>query len=357
MHDDGLKIVVYTITKNEEKFIRRYCDSAKEADDVVFVDTGSTDSTVQVAKECGATVHQISVSPWRFDVARNASLALLPADADVCIALDADEVLMEGWRQEVAALWKDGVTRIRYLFDWGSNVKFMSDKFHSRAGYLWKHPCHERLVPDPRLTEKYAVTQKLLVTHMPDPHKSRGQYLDLLAVGAKEDPHDSRNSFYYARELTFYSHWEKAIVELKRYLSLPTSKWGAERGYAARLIGKSLTSLGRQKEAEEWYMTATREAPERRESWVELADYYHKTSQWSKCLEAARVAIGVEGHRNDWPNDPVAWGPKPYDLLALAAYYTGDKSRAIKYGQIALEMKPDDARLLRNMQWYLGNVK
>ena len=94
-----MKVAVYTICKNEEKHVERWYDSCKEADYVLLADTGSTDRTVAIARDLGINIYEISVVPFRFDDARNASLALLPADVDYCIALDMDETLTPGWRQ------------------------------------------------------------------------------------------------------------------------------------------------------------------------------------------------------------------------------------------------------------------
>ena len=41
-----MKIVVYAICKNEEAFVERWMDSMAEADEIVVLDTGSTDGTV-----------------------------------------------------------------------------------------------------------------------------------------------------------------------------------------------------------------------------------------------------------------------------------------------------------------------
>ena len=40
-----MRIAVYTIAKNEEAFVQRWFDSAKEADHLLILDTGSTDNT------------------------------------------------------------------------------------------------------------------------------------------------------------------------------------------------------------------------------------------------------------------------------------------------------------------------
>jgi len=73
-----MKVAVYSIALNEEKFVQRWYESAKEADYLFIADTGSSDKTVEIARGLGIVCHIISVKPWRFDDARNASLALLP---------------------------------------------------------------------------------------------------------------------------------------------------------------------------------------------------------------------------------------------------------------------------------------
>ena len=64
----------------------------------MVADTGSTDDTVVLLRGKAVDVHSISIKPWRFDRAHEANLALVPADADVAICLDLDEVLLPGWR-------------------------------------------------------------------------------------------------------------------------------------------------------------------------------------------------------------------------------------------------------------------
>ena len=46
-----MKIAVYAISKNEEQFVKRFCESAKDADLILIPDTGSTDNTVIEARK------------------------------------------------------------------------------------------------------------------------------------------------------------------------------------------------------------------------------------------------------------------------------------------------------------------
>lgn len=352
MEQKKLKIAVYAISKNEEKFVKTFCDSAQGADCILIADTGSTDRTVELAREYGATVIPIYINPWRFDKARETALALLPADIDVCISLDLDEQMEPGWREEIERVWKDDTTRLRYKFDWGAGISFYYEKIHHRKGYYWHHPVHEYPVPDRRIHEVYAHTDMLLVSHHPDPEKSRGQYMPLLELAIAEDPRCPRNAFYHARELTFYSRWEEAITALKKYLDMPEATWQNERAYAMRLLGKTYGELQNYNESLAWYRRATAEAPDTREVWVELAMVCYRMHEWQECFAYAGRALAIKDKALVYTMDPEVWGSKPHDLYALAAYHLGLKDVAIEHGTIAVELSPEDQRLKDNLDFY-----
>ena len=84
------KVCVYAISKNEEKFVSRWVESMKEADEIYVLDTGSTDDTVNKLKKLGVKVKKKLIKPWRFDKARNESLKLVPKDTDICVCTDLD---------------------------------------------------------------------------------------------------------------------------------------------------------------------------------------------------------------------------------------------------------------------------
>jgi glycosyltransferase involved in cell wall biosynthesis len=350
------KICVYAISKNEAHFAQRFCESAKDADLILIADTGSTDGLPEEAAKHGAVVHHIGVVPWRFDIARNTSLALVPTDMDICISLDIDEVLQPGWREEVERAWKIGVTtRMWYLFDWSCGIVFNSNKIHSRHGYKWHHPCHEMLRPSFDMEEVYAHTEKLLIVHMPDSSKSRGSYMDLLKLSVKEDPHCPRNAFYYARELSFYGKWQESIDECHRYLALPDATWNRERCYAYRVIGRCYKELGNMREAEKSFHMAALESPDTREPWCELATLCYIEKRWPECFAYAMRALQITIRENVYTADPIVWGYQPHDLAAIAAWNIGLKDIAVREGKLALDLEPNDDRLKLNLQFYMSD--
>jgi glycosyltransferase involved in cell wall biosynthesis len=351
-----MKIAVYAISKNESQFVERFCESAADADLILIADTGSTDNTRALAEQHGATVYDICISPWRFDKARDAALALIPRDVDVCVSLDLDEVLEPGWREEIEQVWEENTTRLRYKFDWGSGITFYYEKIHHRHGYHWHHPCHEYPRADARISEVYAYTDKLLVSHYPDSTKSRGQYLDLLELSIKEDPHCPRNAFYHARELTFYKKWREAVAALNAYLILPGATWPNERCYAMRLLAKSHQELNNYSESVKWARLACAEAPNTREPWVELATIYYQQKQWHNCFSATKTALDIKDKTLVYTMDPTVWGATPHDLLAISAYNLGLYSLALEQGEIAVDLEPDNQRLADNLQFYQDKV-
>jgi glycosyltransferase involved in cell wall biosynthesis len=345
-----MKIAVYAISKNESQFVERFCRSAKDADVILIADTGSTDNTVELARSHGAIVHNVFINPWRFDKARDAALSLIPSDVDVCISLDLDEELQEGWREEIERVWQEDTTRLRYKFDWGMGIAFYYEKIHHRKGYHWHHPCHEYPVPDVRTNEVWAHTDMLLVVHKPDSTKSRGQYLDLLKVAVTEDPRCPRNAFYYARELTFYRHWNEAIAELNRYLALPAATWENERCYAMRLMGKCYDELGDFNNALKWHRLAVAEAPNTREPWVELAMFAYTKSMWLESYYAATSALQIVNKQDVYTMNPDVWTEQPHDLASIAAWHLGLKDKAVEHCQTALGYAPANERIQSNLQ-------
>jgi glycosyltransferase involved in cell wall biosynthesis len=346
-----MKVAVYAIALNEEQFVERWFESAKEADYLLIADTGSKDKTVSIAKKLGINVVPISITPWRFDDARNASLAGIPQDVDYCIALDMDEVLIPGWKQELEKAYEQNWTRPRYKYTWSwledgkPGLQYGGDKIHSRKGYRWKHPVHEVIT-----CWKDEETQGWLdleIHHYPDNNKSRAQYFPLLALSVKEDPQDDRNSFYYARELFFNNMLTEAAEEFHRYLSLSSATWNAERGRAYRYLAQCVP------EKQLDYLTKSlQEDGSRRETYIDIAFYYYKKKDWKNVLQYVEKALDIKDKPLDYLCEDFAWGSLPYDLASISCYNLKNIKLAISYGEKALELEPTNERLKNNLIHY-----
>lgn len=349
-----MTIYIYTICKNEAQFAERFMASCTKADGVYVLDTGSTDGTPERLRALGATVYEQTIAPWRFDDARNASLALLPEDADVCICLDLDEVLCHGWREALEAAWTPGTTRARYTYIWshkpdgGDGVVFYADKIHNRHGYRWTHPVHEVLTTEQ--PESCVTIPALRIDHWPDSSKSRGQYLPLLELSVAECPDDDRNMHYLGREYMFHQMWGKAIETLMRHLAMPSARWDAERAASMRYIARCCEALGDWRSAVHWLARAADEAPGQREAPYALSMLYYRRSDWPLCRYWATQTLAIAERDNNYMTEPEAWGAEPHDLLAIASWQLKDYAGAEAAAEAALRLAPDDERLRHNLE-------
>lgn len=94
------KLTVFILTGNEEIHIARAIQSARQVTDRIFViDSLSTDRTVEIARNLGATV---LVNPWTNHAMQvNWTIENIPCDCDWLLRLDADEVINSELAQEL----------------------------------------------------------------------------------------------------------------------------------------------------------------------------------------------------------------------------------------------------------------
>ena len=188
------------IVKNEEEVLGRCLDSAADlVDEIVIVDTGSTDRTKEIAARYTGKIFDF---PWRndFSAARNESFAR--ASMDYCMWLDADDVLLEGDRAAFLELKEAldpsvSVVMAPYHtgFDGSGRVTFSYYRerlVKNRAGMVWEGAVHEAVAPAGKI--RYA---DFAVTHRKarpgDPDRNLRIYQAQLDAGKTLEP---RQRFY-----------------------------------------------------------------------------------------------------------------------------------------------------------------
>lgn len=357
-----MKICVYAISKNEKKFVKRWYESMKEADEIYVLDTGSTDNTVNELKKLGVNVYQEIISPWRFDTARNKSLDLVPKDTDVCICTDLDEIFVSGWRQEIEKFWTKETTNARYNYNWSLDefgkpkVNFYIEKMHSRDNFIWTHPVHEVLKY--KGTNQHSITiDSITLNHYPDHKKSRSSYLKLLELSVKEDPEDDRNMHYLGREYMFNQLHDKCIKTLKKHLKLKSATWTLERAASMRFIARSYKAKNDFKNAKKWYLKAINEAPNLRDAYVERALLAYEENNYKAIEKYCLKALQIKNHQKVYINETFSWDSTIFDLLSLSYYYQKNYLLSLYFVDIAISMNPNDERLLNNRSFIEQKIK
>ena len=302
---------------NEAAHAERWANSAADADYRIVADTGSTDDTVERLTKAGVTVHRIAVRPWRFDDARNAAMALIPADVDVCSRMDMDAFLEPGWRPKLEAAWTPETTALfcrtvyRASVDDPTPLKSWPAKnFHHRWGYRFKRPVHEALsfAGEKEVTCDCA---DIVMYHVQDHSKpTRRQYLPLMELAHKEDPDDAQICFWLGREYMWANQHERGSELLQRYLALPSSTWPEERSEAMRYLARMQPD-----KKMVWLDKARPEAPHRREIWLDLAEEFHGQADWLNLFWACTNGIEKTHRTGSYLDDSTA-GAFGYSIWA-----------------------------------------
>lgn len=361
------KICVYAISKNEEKFVDRWVDSMSEADEIVVLDTGSTDKTVEKLKARGIKVEVKEIIPWRFDVARNESMKLIPSDCNILVCTDLDEVFDKGWSKPLREKWIEGKHRrgfYKYIWSHLSNGApgrvFIYDKIHSRD-WGWKFPVHETLWNYQTNSIDYTSEQCLYLNkevtlqHYPDYTKSRSSYLPLLELRRKESPEDFNGLVYLAHEYSYQKMYEKANTTLEEVIQKSDSALTTASSYL--FMGDNYCALKKYDAAKNYYLKAIEELPDYREPYLNLAKMLIDLERYESAIWYIKKGLEKSVRHYSWLERDKSWNVEPYDLLSLAYYYSGDKLKSLGCAFKAWTYNNKDERILKNIEKITNNIK
>lgn len=166
-----MKISAVYIAKNEGKNIARSLESIKDAvDELILVDTGSTDNTVDIFKSYGGKVFY---QEWQDDFSAPRNLALSKATGDWIIILDADESFSKDTRQNIGQVLRIAAPESNGLLinmtNYDKDTGEALDEFYSLRivrnikGLNYKGRIHETLhIGDEELSNAQRVTKEIL---------------------------------------------------------------------------------------------------------------------------------------------------------------------------------------------------
>ncbi len=362
-----MEFAVYAIAKNEASNVDRFMRSCKACGLPVYVlDTGSTDKTVQKLKAHGAIVKEQRIEPWRYDVARNAALAMVPENVDYVIRLDLDEELQQpAWNEFALALEDKGFnsegyrlhnlpllckdfTRVNHLFQLDASIPdsiSYHNCIHLRHGYEWKYAAHEIIVPKEGFTDKLITVDHVLIKHYP-PKNRVHTYSKILQAAYDAGERDARMTFMLGRDLYFEKEYHKALEYLSAYV-LMDSNDKAERSYAMTLCGKCHRAMDMPVLEFNWMMKAFILCSKRRETCVETAYSALRIKDFVTAHICAQSAMQITEGRHAPNNNPDDWTFKPHEIAMHAAYGLGDVNQALQYGKTALNLAILDSDRVR----------
>jgi glycosyltransferase involved in cell wall biosynthesis len=320
-------VAVYGIYKNEQKFIKRFLDSVQDADEIILCDTGSEDNTNQIINQykkdyphINLKIYSIFVSPWRFDDARNASLSLVNPNIDICISLDIDEYLMDGWKEYLIGQWEPGYTRYNHKFKtiWPNRSisEHWHERIHIRTGYTWKLPIHEILEYTGQEIVKWL--PDFWIYQEPDHDKARSTYLPLLEQSVKERKDIWKSWSFLAIEYLAVGIYEEALNAIDKALGLENS----DKSYLYKMKYFVFKANNQSDLALISLDNAIQQMPERREPYFEKALYLHELGRNIEAYFYLKQSEKLVNKITDYHYNPAAWDDEyeywSFKLLELA---------------------------------------
>ena len=355
----SLSICVYAISRDGERGVRRWFESAKDANYLLVVNAHPEFKPLFVAKSLGIVVKEVSIEPWRCDIARNSAIALIPEWIDVCVSLDLNETLSEGWRKEIEESFEKGFNAP--LFFEKKTIPENQDQIldelsrvHPRQGFFWQQPFNEQLVALPGMSMKSQSIPVELKSHM---DSARWQFnyqaskqLSRLKNDYENCPGDANKLIALMEELFSNQAWQP-LIELADAFSVIDSPSKLDFSVACLWLSEAAHNLKLPKVALDWAERATFEAPDFYEAWHWRAHLLHFSEKWGEVLEyASKVNTLKRGsHRHSRESVWSWWG---FDLMALALHKLGRDNEALEYGERAHLASPYDPRISRNLMIY-----
>lgn len=344
------------IVRDEESVLGRCLECVKNiADEIIVVDTGSKDKTKEVASLYTDKIYDFE---WvdDFSAARNFSFS--KAEMDYIIWLDADDVIDSENQKKLMELKSildpsADIIMMKYnvAFDDNGNPTFSyyRERLMKRSRhFLWKGAIHEVITPSGNI--KYCdieVLHKKLKVN--DPNRNLRIFERLLNDGKVLD---TRQKYYYARELYFHERYEDAIKTFKEFFDAD-DKWIENSINACLDLSRCYTKLDRINEALNSLFLSFKYDSPRAEicceiGYIKMAEHkYREAIFWYELALKLKYPI-----QNGGFSSVDCYGYIPYMQLCVCYDKLGNLQKACEYNDKAGKIKPNDKNYLANKKYF-----
>lgn len=178
------KTAVYTILKNEAKYIEKWLYYADPFDYKVLLDTGSTDGSWEMLQEAATKdpkliIEQKIIEPWHFANARVYNMTMIPTEVVWCLSPDLDEYYSINTHDQmekiidavpdITCIASDRLDIYSRTVRVGPPHLLSTNKIHLHHEYTWVQPIYEHISwIGPRGKEKELYDDEIFLIHDQD---------------------------------------------------------------------------------------------------------------------------------------------------------------------------------------------
>jgi len=341
------------IVKNEEAVLARCLASVKDAvDEIIIVDTGSTDKTKAIAKEFTDKVYDFE---WVNHFAKARNFAFSKATMDYQMWLDADDVMEPTELEKFVALKKtldasvDVVTfRYHTHFDLDGKPVLTSTRerlFKRERNFQWNDAIHEYiLMAGTILHEEIAISHKKVGS---SGDRNLQIYRKLVATGKELSP---RETYYFARELMDHGIHEEAVVYFNRFLDDGLG-WFEDNIASCFSLSRCYEALSQRDKILPILFKSFEYATPRAEVCCQIGYYFKTLHDYQKAIFWFDLALKlVKNSKGFVLND--YWDYIPAIELCACYGQVGELERSYHYHLLAAHYKPNASAVLYNADYF-----
>jgi glycosyltransferase involved in cell wall biosynthesis len=347
------------IVRDCEKTLVKDLDSIRPyVDELVIVDTGSVDKTVEIA---AASADILVGFQWCDDFAKARQHALDLCTGDWCMWLDSDDEVIGGinLRNAIRTAPADlGMYMLRYITatDLNGNpmMEFWRERLFRRGGWHWEGRVHEVLITKERVRyERFAGAHVLHHGHG-DGRPSLERNVRLLRKALEDEPTNTRTMFYLGRDLVTCGELDEGRAVLERYVGVAT--WPDERFIAQNMIGYCHRAQGRYQEAYMADLALLGIQPRWPQAYFALAEdaYYLQRFDWSTHFCEIGQALPAPETNLFVARDALEFDWMIYQVVSL--WNTGNQLAAVALTKKALELRPGNPLHQQNALFFAGLI-
>lgn len=348
------EISLCMIVKNEENVIGRCLESVKDiADEIIIVDTGSTDRTKEIVSQYTDKIFDFE---WVDDFSKARNFSFSKATKDYILWLDADDVILEEDYNKLIELKKnlDGsvdiyMMKYNYILDKNGNPTLVQNRerlFKREKNYQWTSPIHEVIIPKGKVEDV-----DITITHKKEEIKDLNRNIRIFESMIKNNQElDNRQEYSYAKELFCLQRYEEAKNAYQQFISKYEKEYEHKRVFLYPAILELADCYKYLKDDKEClkclFMILKYETPGP-ECCCKIGSVFLEKGKY----ETARFWFETAIQNNEKLKETVNIDYNefiPYISLCVCYYWLGDMERSNAYNEKAGKIKPQDETYLKN---------
>lgn len=343
------------IVKNEQDILARCLDCVKSfADEIIIVDTGSTDNTKNIARQYTDKVFDFE---WCDDFSKARNFSFSKATGDYIIWLDADDVIPKEEQEKILALklklnenYLPNIIMCYYVASVDNAGKPNFYYYRERiikngVGFIWQEPVHECITPFGEI--EYC---NIKIYHKKIRASNPKRNLKIYQKLEKEKYNFSpRALYYFGRELSFNNYNKKSNKILEKFLK--TDGWIENKIDACSIIAGNYLKLGDIENAKKSLLNSFVFDKPRSKLCCELASIFKNTQDYETAKFWYKLALNAKNSNLGWiENDYNTFIPAIE--LCVCCFQLGEKEAAKHYHELSKRYAPNSPAVIYNNKFF-----